>query len=128
MSDKTPDKKRRRRTGTPRVRMAEVAKLAGVSLATVSRVIHAPNSVSEPLRVKVQEVSERLGYSPSPIAGSLSGARAPLVGVVVPTMTNAFFSKTLQTLSSALEPAGYRMMVGFHEYDQKREEGIVNAF
>ena len=120
--------KSRRRLGRPRVRMSEVAQLAGVSLATVSRVINSPGSVSPLLRDKVKEVSERLGYSPSPIAGSLSGANSPLIGVIVPTMTNAFFSTTLEALSEVLEPAGYQLMVGFHEYDQGREEAIVAAY
>lgn len=108
--------------------MSEVAQLAGVSLATVSRVINDPDSVSPSLRSKVQEVSDRLGYSPNPIAGSLSGAHSPLIGVIVPTMTNAFFSTTLETLSEVLEPAGYQLMVGFHEYDEAREEAVVAAY
>ena len=117
-----------RRQGHSRVRMSEVAQLAGVSSATVSRVINAPASVSSVLRGKVQEVSKRLGYLPNPIAGSLAGAHSPLIGVIVPTMTNAFFSTTLEALSGVLEPAGYQLMVGFHKYDEAREEAIVEAF
>lgn len=108
--------------------MAEVAQLAGVSLATVSRALNSPEAVSPSLRRKVEEVAERLGYSPSPIAGSLSGAHSPLVGVIVPTMTNAFFSTTVEALTGVLEPAGYQIMVGFHEYDEAREEALVSAF
>ena len=125
---RTSGSKSRRRSGRSRVRMSEVAQLAGVSLATVSRVINSPGSVSASLRSKVEEVSERLGYSPNPIAGSLSGAHSPLIGVIVPTMTNAFFSTTLETLSEVLEPAGYQLMVGFHEYDEAREEAVVAAY
>lgn len=120
--------KTRRKMGDTRVRMSEVAQLAGVSLATVSRAINSPETVSSKLRAKVEEVSNRLGYLPNPIAGSLSGARSPLIGVIVPTMTNAFFSVTLEALYEVLEPAGYQLMVGFHEYDMAREEAIVAAY
>lgn len=126
--DPLPEHKGRRRPGRPPIRMAEVAQLAGVSPATVSRVMRSPEAVSPLLRGRVQGVANRLGYSPNPIAGSLSGAHSPLIGVIVPTMTNAFFSTTLEALSEKLEVAGYQLMVGFHEYDENREESVVAAY
>lgn len=117
-----------RHAGVHRVRMEDVARLAGVSPATVSRTLKDPEKVSPALRQKVMRVSKRLGYSPSPIAGSLAGARVPLVGVIVPTMTNSFFAGTLQAMSATFDPAGYQLMIGHHEYDLLQEEKIVGAF
>ncbi|WP_083545436.1 LacI family DNA-binding transcriptional regulator [Sulfitobacter alexandrii] len=110
-----------------RVRMEEVARVAGVSLATVSRVLRQPEKVSPGLREKVQEAAARLGYAPDPVAGSLAGARSALVGVVVPSLTNAFFAGTLEAMSEVLEKRGLQLMVGCHGYDPDSEEELVAA-
>ncbi|MAM09424.1 MAG: LacI family transcriptional regulator [Rhizobiaceae bacterium] len=111
-----------------RVRMEEVARVAGVSLATVSRALKAPETVSKKRLALVREATERLGYAPNRIAGSLAGTSSPLIGVIVPSLTNAFFAATLDRMSAILEEAGYQMMIGQHDYDIEREERIVAAF
>ncbi len=117
------------RPASRRVRMEEVARVAGVSLATVSRALRHPETVSEALRDRVVEAAARLGYVPSPVAGSLAGARStPLVGVIVPSLTNSFFARTLERMAATLESADLQMMVGHHDYDLAREERIVTAF
>lgn len=108
--------------------MEEVAKLADVSMATVSRALRDPETVSPALREKVREASARLGYSRNPLAGSLAGLQAPLVGAIVASMTNSFFAGTLEAMSSELESGGFQLMTGHHDYDLEREERIVAAF
>ena len=110
------------------VRMADVASAAGVSIATVSRVMNSPDSVSVLLRERVSSVAGSLGYRPNPIAGTLAGARAPLIGVIVPSMLHAFFAGTLHALSTRLGEAGYQVMSDHHEYNLVREQQIVEAF
>ena len=110
------------------VRMSDVADVAGVSVATVSRVLGESGVVSPRLRTRVEAAARQLGYRPNPIAGTLAGARAPLIGVIVPSMTHAFFSGTLDNLSTRLGEAGYQVMADHHEYDIKREQRIVEAF
>lgn len=124
---KNAPSKRRSATST-KVRMQDVAAAAGVSLASVSRVLRTPDSVSPDIVERVQAAASRLGYSPSPIASSMSGAHSPIVGVVVPTLANAFFSQSLQAMSSELENSGFQMMIGTHEYDSAREENAIQAF
>lgn len=111
-----------------KVRMEEVARVAGVSLATVSRVLRHPQKVSAPMRARVQDAATRLGYAPDPVAGSLAGARSPLVGVIVPSLTNAFFSGTLEAMGTRLEARGLQMMIGCHDYDPAREDRLVAAY
>ncbi|MCP5149261.1 MAG: LacI family DNA-binding transcriptional regulator [Ectothiorhodospiraceae bacterium] len=108
--------------------MAEVAARARVSIATVSRALNTPGLVSEALARRVHAAADSLGYRPNPIAGTLAGARAPIVGVVVPSVTNSFFSGTLQAMSSPLADAGYQIMLGHHEYDLAREEALIGTF
>ncbi|MDX6750150.1 LacI family DNA-binding transcriptional regulator (plasmid) [Geminicoccaceae bacterium 1502E] len=107
--------------------MEDVAAVAGVSVATVSRAFGKPDSVSPELRRRVLESAERLGFRPSVLAGSLASARARIVGVVVPSLLTSFFGMTLEALAGRLGPAGYQMMVGHHEYDLEREEALVAA-
>ncbi|WP_323772503.1 LacI family DNA-binding transcriptional regulator [Antarctobacter sp.] len=108
--------------------MQEVAAAAGVSLASVSRVLRNPNSASPDIAARVQDAAKRLGYAPSPIASSMAGAHTPIVGVVVPTLANAFFSQSLQAMSSELENSGFQLMIGTYEYDDAREEHAIQAF
>ncbi|WP_180901654.1 LacI family DNA-binding transcriptional regulator [Martelella soudanensis] len=108
--------------------MEEVARVAGVSPATVSRALKSPDTVSKKRLAQVLEAARRLGYAPNPIAGSLAGTRTPLVGVIVPSLTNAFFAVTLERMSAILEAEGYQLMIGQHGYDAAREERIINAF
>lgn len=108
--------------------MEEVAKVAGVSPATVSRALRTPDAVSAKLRARIEEAAQRLGYAPNRIAGSLAGARTPLIGVIVPSLTNSFFAVTLEQMTSLFEAAGYQLMIGQHGYDVEREERIVAAF
>lgn len=108
--------------------MAEVARSAGVSAATVSRALRAPESVSPELRERVRAAAERLGYAPNRLAGSLAGTRSPLIGVIVPSLTNSFFAGTLERMSLALEERGFEVMLGHHDYDLDREERIIAAF
>src|SRR5210317_2076627 len=75
-----------------RVTIDDVAKLAGVSYQTVSRVINNKPYVSTATRQRVQEVIDETGYRPSPIARSLVTARTATIGLVVPDISNPFFS------------------------------------
>ncbi|HAR56794.1 MAG TPA: LacI family transcriptional regulator, partial [Idiomarina baltica] len=69
----------------------EVSKLAGVSLATVSRVINNNTPVREATRVKVLEAMDKLGYHPNSIAQSLASSRSNSIGIVVSELNGPFF-------------------------------------
>ena len=75
-----------------RVTIDDVAKLAGVSYQTVSRVINNKPNVSIATRQRVQKVIDETGYRPSPIARSLATARTATIGLVVPDISNPYFS------------------------------------
>jgi LacI family gluconate utilization system Gnt-I transcriptional repressor len=121
-----------RATGDPlktgRARMTDVASLAGVSLATVSRALAQPDRVSPGVRVRVLAAADRLGFQRSVIAGSLASAKTPIVGVIVPSLLNSFFTGTLQSMADWLGEAGYQLMIGHHEYDLEQEARLIDAF
>ena len=103
----------------------EVAELAGVSLATVSRVINPAGGarVSEKTRDKVVAAMQQLGYQPNSIAQSLATRSSNAVGVLVSELHGPFFGAMLSTIEQTLKAAGKFMLVaaGHNDEDQERE-------
>ncbi len=107
--------------------MEDVARLAGVSLVTVSRVLNTPDAVAAPTRQAVMEAVRRIGYVPNLTAGALAGSRSRIIAAVVPTIANSIFADTVQGLSDRLEGAGYTILLGQTGYDAGRERSLVTA-
>src|SRR6202034_3475603 len=108
--------------------LSAVAKLAGVSSITVSRVVRLPNLVAPETRIRVEAAMRELGYVPNQLAGALaSGARTRSVGVLVPTIANSIFADTVQGLSDELEPLGYAVILAQSRYDAAREDHMLAA-
>lgn len=95
------------------VTIKDVAKHAGVSVCTVSRVLNNTyrNKVSAQTRKRVLEVSEELGYRPSIIARGLKGKTTNLVGYVVPNVASSFLANTLMGIQKTAEDYGYSILV-----------------
>ncbi|MFD5224284.1 LacI family DNA-binding transcriptional regulator [Microbacterium sp. NPDC058342] len=89
------------------VSIDEVAKLAGVSTATVSRALSGRGHVSPASRERVRTAAESLGYVVSSRASSLASGRTRNIGVIVPFLDRWFFSTVLSGVSSTLMRAGY---------------------
>jgi LacI family gluconate utilization system Gnt-I transcriptional repressor len=107
--------------------LSAVAKLAGVSSITVSRVVRVPNLVAPETRDRVEAAMRELGYVPNQLAGALASARTRSVGVLVPTIANSIFADTVQGLSDELEPLGYAVILAQSRYDAAREDHMLSA-
>src|SRR2546429_3594952 len=107
--------------------LSAVAKLAGVSSITVSRVVRLPDLVAPETRGRVETAMRELGYVPNQLAGALAGARSNSVGVLVPTIANSIFADTVQGLSDHLEPLGYAVILAQSRYDAAREDHVLAA-
>src|SRR4030081_2488376 len=107
--------------------LSAVAKLAGVSSITVSRVVRLPNLVSPSTRGRVEAAMRELGYVPNQLAGALASARTRSGGVLVPTIANSIFADTVQGLSDELEPLGYAVILAQSRYDAAREDHMLSA-
>jgi LacI family transcriptional regulator, gluconate utilization system Gnt-I transcriptional repressor len=107
--------------------LSAVAKLAGVSSMTVSRVLRVPGVVAPETRDRVEAAMRELGYVPNQLAGALAGARTRTVGVLVPTIANSIFADTVQGLSDELEPRGYAVILAQSRYDAAREDHMLAA-
>ena len=107
--------------------LSAVAKLAGVSSITVSRVVRVPNLVAPETRDRVEAAMRELGYVPNQLAGALASARTRSVGVLVPTIANSIFADTVQGLTDELEPLGYAVILAQSRYDEAREDHMLSA-
>jgi LacI family transcriptional regulator len=107
------------RPGTATLR--EVAELACVSKATVSRFINSPEIVSPGVRERIQIAIDHLGWVPHAAARALATQRTGTVGAVVPTLANEHFATAIEVLQDELEEKGYTLLLGCSEYDLQRE-------
>jgi DNA-binding LacI/PurR family transcriptional regulator len=117
-----------RRNRLDRVRMAEVASLARVSTATVSRVLNRPDLVRAATRARVEAAMARTGFVRNAIAGSLAARRSWTVGVVIPTITNSIFAESTRGLADVVEAQGYQLLIGSTDYCLQRETALIRAF
>jgi LacI family transcriptional regulator len=99
----------------------DVALAAGVSTATVSRVLNQSGTVSQALRLRVNETVARLGYVPHAGARALMLRRSGTVGAVFPTIDNAIFAKAIAALQRRLADSGLQLLIATSGYDPESE-------
>src|SRR3954469_1982750 len=100
----------------------EVAKRAGVSTATVSRVLSQPGMVTPGTRRKVMQAVEFLDYAPNSAAKNLRTLRTGKLLVTVPDISNPFFSLILQGIEDAAQREGHSVLFGDTQHDENRED------
>lgn len=108
--------------------MADVAAAAGVSAITVSRVLRTPGSVAAATRARVAAAVEALGYLPDPAASALASRRSDLIGVLIPSLTNAVFADTLTGIHEVLDATRFRVQIANTRYSVAEEERLVRLF
>jgi len=111
-----------RRTGRD---IHQVAKRAGVSPATVSRVTNGKASVDKKLASRVWKAIEELGYTPNPQARALVSGRSRTLGLLISEMTNPFFPELIQIFEDIASENDYELMVGSTNYNRKRAELFI---
>lgn len=92
--------------------MHDVARLAGVSIATVSAVINGKGKVSEKLTQKVTQAMDTLDYHPDLVARSLKVGRSNVVGMIVPDVTNQFYTEAMRGVEDEAKQHGYMLILG----------------
>jgi len=103
----------------------EVSKLAGVSLATVSRVMNNSGNVRPATRKKVEDAMKKLGYRPNSNAQSLASNRSNSVGVIVPVLSGPFYGEMLSGIQSELRAAGKHVIITTGDNEEAGEIGGV---
>ena len=99
----------------------DVARLAGVSTATVSRVLNTPDRVDAETQDLVRQAVAKLRYVPHGVARALRSARSQMIGAVVPSFAYALYARTTSAMQSVLNQKGYSVVLAEHHYDLKAE-------
>ena len=106
-------------------RIGDVARLAKVSTATVSRALATPDRVSPEARARVAAAIAAIGYMPNPAARTLRSQKSRMVLVVLPDLANIFFSQILRGIEETLFEAGYGMIIGNLDGPPEKEARIA---
>lgn len=106
----------------------DVARHAGVSVATVSRVINETGYVHEDTRRKVEESVQQLNYTPNEVARSLYKRKSRLIGLLLPDITNPYFPQLARGVEDRIQESGFRLIFGNSDESQKKEQDYIQTF
>lgn len=104
----------------------DVAKLANVSKATVSRVLNNNPKVNHEIRKRVVDAIEELGYRPSAIARNLANSTSNMIGLILPDITNPFFPLLARGIEDASHRLGYTVFISNTDNDPKIEQEYIH--
>ncbi|WP_142413276.1 LacI family DNA-binding transcriptional regulator [Hathewaya massiliensis] len=107
------------------VTINDVAKEAGVSITTVSRVLNNNYPVKKETRERIEEAIEKLNYRPNIMARGLITKRTSVIGVVVPGITNLFFSTIVESIENAIKQFDYSISLCNTGGDSKEEKNLI---
>jgi LacI family transcriptional regulator, galactose operon repressor len=106
--------------------MKQIARMARVSLGTVSHVLNGTARVREPLRQRVEEAVQALGYQPSALARGLRRDKTNIIGMVIPDVTNPFFPAVVRGAEDVAFTNGYRLVLCNTDNDHVKELAHLN--
>ncbi len=118
----------RKRTKPGKIRLTEVAELAGVSPITASRFFRNPEALSIGKRARVESAAKELGYVPNLAARALASQRTEVIGVLIPSLTNNVFSDVLRGIYDALDGSRYSIQLANTRYSIFQEEKLLRLF
>jgi LacI family gluconate utilization system Gnt-I transcriptional repressor len=118
----------RKQTKSGKIRLTEVAKLAGVSPITASRFFRNPEALSLSKRERVDSAVKELGYVPNLAARALASHRTEVIGVVIPSLTNNVFADVLRGIYDSSEGSRYTIQLANTRYSILQEERLLRLF
>jgi DNA-binding LacI/PurR family transcriptional regulator len=107
--------------------LRDIAEAVGTTRMTVSRCLRDPQTVSEPLRQRIQETARHLNYLPNRAPMMLAQSRSRSIGVLVPSVTNQVFADVLAGIIDETGAADYRAMITHYGHDAAAEERSIAA-
>ncbi|HZQ62327.1 MAG TPA: LacI family DNA-binding transcriptional regulator [Casimicrobiaceae bacterium] len=103
----------------------DVARLAGVSTATVSRALNLPDQVDPATRERVRKAIQKLRYVPHGAARALRSQRSRMIGAIVPSFDYALYARMTSALQRVLDERGYSLVLATHYYDLATEVRVT---
>ncbi|RKP51882.1 LacI family DNA-binding transcriptional regulator [Pararobbsia silviterrae] len=110
-----------------RATLADVARLAGVSLGSASRALSVPDQVKPQTLESVQRAVEQLGYVRNGAAQALASRKTRTIAALYPTLNNPIYADSIQALQQTLWAHGYQLLIASHEYKADREIDAARA-
>jgi LacI family transcriptional regulator len=107
------------------VSIRDVAKRAGVSIATVSRAVNRIPTVNAELAKRVWRAIDEVGYLPNTQARALVSGRSRMLGLIVSEITNPFFPELVQEFENLAVEQGYEVLIGSTNYESARTESLI---
>jgi LacI family transcriptional regulator, galactose operon repressor len=114
-------------SGPARVTIKDVARAAGVSVATVSRVLNASGPVADATRNRIHRVAAEMRFIPNGAARSLSTRRTGTLGVVLPDLYGEFFSEVIRGLDQAAQAQGFHLLLSSSHNDREDIDAALRA-
>lgn len=105
--------------------IVDVARLAGVSAATVSRAFNHPNLVKASTRKRIEMAVQESGYIRNRAAQAMYGKRSGTIGLIVPTINHAIFAEVIQSFTDEVEKSGFTILIASHGYDLEKEYAVL---
>jgi DNA-binding LacI/PurR family transcriptional regulator len=112
------------------VTIYDVARRAGVSITTVSHVIHNRGNIPESTKKRVMEVMREIDYAPNRIAQRLATRKTQSIALLIPTIDNPFFAELYNGIEAYIEQEKpeYRVMIGNIRYSAEKERALIRTF
>jgi len=106
----------------------DIAKITGLSLATVSRVFNNSPAVSPKTRAKVLKAAKEIDYQPNMMAAALRSGKSKIIGVLVPEVNNFFFSSIINGIEKKLADLGYKIIIAQSHESFEKEQSAIQSF
>lgn len=110
------------------ITLQDVAEKAGVSPATVSRVVRGEGKVGDKCRAHVKKIIDKMGYRPNTNARALASNKTEIVGIIVPNISSPFFGTLAIGAEEAATKAKYKVLMGNSHNEPKTEQELIDSF
>jgi len=107
--------------------MREIAKKAGIGIATVSRYLNGTGYVSEEAGEKIQKVIDELNYTPNALARAVFTKNSKIIGLMVPNISNPFFTQMASVIEEYAQQRGYRIFLCNTDDNKDKEKNYLEV-
>lgn len=114
--------------GKDNVNIYDIAKEAGVSIATVSRALNKPDKVKIETKEKIERAIKKLNYTPNALAQSLVSKSTKTIGVIISNINNPFYGEMVRAIEDKASDKGYTILLGNTDNKFEEEEKYIDIF